>query len=246
MSKPRNNTNRLKISSGQGNLGRVKNAEMSWWHLKDQLRVPTKDALITFGGYMELPKEGPGGQDDGKQRPGFLVGGPCENGKRNLAHMGKRWLLALDIDEATAVQMKWFDKRKSPIWNYEFFAHTTRKHCQQKPRWRFLFPITRPVGFDEFNAVRRIVASHMFKTVEGRITAIRLFQQNIPFLISLVHSHLVILSGARPHNRGQPNYACLEPTVVRLIAMQRKAAVECLADICCFRAVLAKSSPIRR
>jgi hypothetical protein len=79
-----------------------------------------------------------------------------------------------------------------------------------------------------------------------RIAAISLFQQNTPFLISLVHSHPVILSGARPHNRGQPNYACLEPTVVRLIAMQRKAAVACLADICCFRAVLAKSSPIRR
>src|SRR5680860_54761 len=41
-----------------------------------------------------------------------------------------------------------------------------------------------------------------------RIAAIRLFRQNIPFLISLVHSHPVILSGARPHNRGQPNYAC--------------------------------------
>jgi predicted P-loop ATPase len=172
MSKPRNDTHRLKISSGQGNLGRVKNADMSWRHLKDQLRVPTTDASITFGGYMELPKEGPGGQDDRKQRPGFLVGGPCENGKRDLAHMGKRYLLALDIDEATAEQMKWFMKRKSPIWDYEFFAHTTRKHCQQKPRWRFLFPITRPVGFDEFNAVQRIIASNMFKTVEGSMDAV--------------------------------------------------------------------------
>jgi hypothetical protein len=145
---------------------------MSWRHLKDQLRVPTTDASITFGGYMELPKEGPGGQDDRKQRPGFLVGGQCKSGKRDLAHMGKRYLLALDIDEATAEQMKWFMKRKSPIWDYEFFAHTTRKHCQQKPRWRFLFPITRPVDFDEFNAVQRIIASNMFKTVEGSMDAV--------------------------------------------------------------------------
>jgi hypothetical protein len=162
----------LKIASGKGNMGRVTNVEMPWRRLKDYLREPLIDSSVTFVEYMNLPKEGPGGQDDRKQAPGFLVGGPCTNGKRDLAHMQQRHLLALDIDEASAKEMKWFEKRKSPIWNYEFFAHITRKHSPDKPRWRFLFPITRPVSFEEFNAVQRIVASQMFKTKEESMNAV--------------------------------------------------------------------------
>jgi hypothetical protein len=83
-----------KISSGQGSSD-AENAEMSWRYLKDQLRVPTMDASTAFGGYMELPKRSssPAVRTGSSDRVSSLAG---SKSKRDLAHMGKRYLLALD------------------------------------------------------------------------------------------------------------------------------------------------------
>lgn len=162
MGKRRNDAHRLKYSTGRGNLGFVKNRESSWRALVAKLEQPSVDSDITFANYMKLPKEGAGGQDDRKARPGFLVGGPCTDGKRDLQHMQYRWLVCLDIDEATPGQAEYLDNGFSEIMQWEFFAHTTRKHCTMKPRWRIVFPLKRKVNFEEFNAVARIVASKVF------------------------------------------------------------------------------------
>lgn len=172
MAKRRNDAHRVKYSTGRGNLGFVKNRESSWRALKDKLRTPGVDSDITFAQYMKLPKEGPGGQDDRKARPGFLVGGPCHDGKRNLQSMQYRWLICLDIDEATPEQMEHLDNGLSEVFRWEFFAHTTRKHTALKPRWRMIFPLKRKVNFEEFNAVARIIASQVFDDPVGSMDAV--------------------------------------------------------------------------
>jgi hypothetical protein len=41
----------------------------------------------------------------------------------------------------------------------QHLAYTTWSHTEAKPRWRYVFPLSRPVTYDEFQAVSRQVAS---------------------------------------------------------------------------------------
>ena len=83
---------------------------------------------------------------------------------------------------------------------------STRRHiCRAKARVQ-----AQPFPWYRRCKLRTTAASH-------------LIQRNIPSSISLVHSNPVILSGARPQNRGQLNYACSVPRSACSCAMHRTA-----------------------
>jgi len=67
-----------------------------------------------------------------------------------------RYALTFDYDKVTPEDTTLIFKAYE---DYEYLAYQTFSHSPDKPRWRFVFPLSRPVTFDEFQAVSRKVAS---------------------------------------------------------------------------------------
>lgn len=94
-------------------------------------------------------------QDDIKDVGGF-VGGYLRDGKRGKNSVEYRQLACLDVDYGTLDM--WID-----VGLYEFAAcmYTTHKHLPDGPRFRIVFPLSRKVTPDEYEAVTRIIANRL-------------------------------------------------------------------------------------
>lgn len=154
---------RLDIATGNRNFGKVHNKEIRWL---DHIHSLAKPCVTTekFAAYIKLPKSE---QDTLKGRPGFWVGGPCDNGRRAADAIRYRSVITLDSDEVPAKILDHLQEGLTGISGYEFVVHSTRKHTPDKPRLRIAIPLKKPIAADKYDAVARIIASKLDPSMDS-------------------------------------------------------------------------------
>jgi putative DNA primase/helicase len=157
----------LRLATGTGDLGKVKNVTFTWAQLCERLAAPTIDQVHTLDEYVRLPI----GEQGRLKNTGFFVGGYCKNGIRKADSVSERSIITLDVDEPTPEFIDNLKMGLTPICKYEFFAHTTRKHRPEKPRWRIVLPLVRELPADLYQVLSRILASWTGLTVEESMDA---------------------------------------------------------------------------
>lgn len=149
-----NRSKKVDYSRGRGNnLGKAKNISGTWGSFRQEFSRPTKTGE-TFSTYMKLSEDE---QRRLKAVDGWIYRTQVEKGKRN-AHSGKpSHVFSLDFDYADPA---WVDRIAFGLvcFGREFFAHSTRRHTNDKPRIRIWGLFSRPVTNDEYGALSRIIA----------------------------------------------------------------------------------------
>ncbi|MEO1406458.1 MAG: virulence-associated E family protein [Pseudomonadota bacterium] len=105
--------------------------------------------------FFKLPKTE---QDRLKAMDGWFLGGAIQGKNRRKKAIQQRDIITIDIDECTPELYQLIRDGILEIGNYEYVAHTTRKHTSKNPRVRLNFPLTTPAARDNYDAVSRILA----------------------------------------------------------------------------------------
>jgi predicted P-loop ATPase len=116
----------------------------------NQLNKPERIKEL-FPEFFALPRVE---QDKLKDRRGGFVGGPTKDGRRNIDSFPERSIITLDIDNASVRLPELIQS----ICTYNHLIHTTIKHCNVKPRYRCIIPLSRFVNPDEHEAIARKIA----------------------------------------------------------------------------------------
>lgn len=91
-----------------------------------------------------------------KDHGGFL-GGRLSGGKKTKEAVLFRSLLTLDLDQAKTS----FLERYLKEGEYECFIYSTHNYTPTSPRLRLVFPLSRDVTMDEYNALSRLLAAEI-------------------------------------------------------------------------------------
>ena len=188
---------KLRLSTGTGDLGRVKNLVWTWKELVERLGKPTLDQVHTLDEYVRLPDA----EQNRLKNVGFFVGGHCVDGKRNSHSVLLRSIVNIDIDEPTPELIDDLRSGLTPLGKFEWFAHTTRKHRPEKPRWRLVLPLAQEVPAEHYQVLSRILASMVGYSVEQSMDA----ADPVSFRIAQVMYFPSVCRGAEfdvIHNRG--------------------------------------------
>lgn len=86
---------------------------------------------------------------------GGYVAGEFIDGKRSKEKLKSRYILTIDADDATDHDVDDY----SSMEDYLFFVHTTHTSTSEKPRLRWLFPLTRPVTSEEYRILIGVAKS---------------------------------------------------------------------------------------
>lgn len=126
--------------------------DILWSQLVERLREP-KRTPETFAEYEKMPKQK---RDEIKDVGGF-VGGALKNGRRKAGNVSWRTLITLDADNV-----------KTDIWSsiellfdVACVMYSTHSHSPEKPRYRLVFPLKRPVQAEEYQPVARWLADKL-------------------------------------------------------------------------------------
>ena len=141
------------ISTGPSRSSRkFHNQEVSWEQLCTRLStsVGTKE---THAEYMRFSKDD---QDNIKDIGGF-IGGRLKTGQRLKANVLSRSLITFDIDDASPEDIDEFFIDNP----YAVIIYSTHKHTKEQPRLRLIFPLTRDVTPEEYEAVCRKLAQQL-------------------------------------------------------------------------------------
>ena len=123
---------KLTIATGGSRTTRIwKNTNLTWDELLERLKTTTR-TTETQGEYRNATKRV---QDDIKDVGGF-VGGRLIEGRRKAGYIGKRYLLTLDADYASAD----FVDEMYLFYDYTWALYSTHKHTPEHPRYRLLIP----------------------------------------------------------------------------------------------------------
>ena len=122
---------------------------ITWEGLVDRLSRPiiTKE---TGAQYHAMTRDERG---NAKDVGGFVGGNFC--GNRKGMNVTKRCLLALDADYG---DLSLWDEWEM-MYGYAAFYYTTHSHTPEHPRLRMVFPLSREVSREEYEAIGRKVAS---------------------------------------------------------------------------------------
>lgn len=157
----------LRLSTGSGDLGKVKNLVWTWDELRARLAKPVVDQVHTLDEYVRLPDA----EQNRLKNVGFFVGGHCIDGKRSGHSVPIRSIVNIDVDEPTPELIEQLRTGLTPIGKFEWFAHTTRKHRPEKPRWRIVLPLARELPAEHYQVLSRIMASMIGNSVEESMDA---------------------------------------------------------------------------
>ena len=143
----------MKIAVGNSRMDKKwKNREITWEGLCQRVSTTIR-TTETVEEYRKLKK---GSQDAIKDVGGF-VGGFLREGRRKNGTVACRSMLTLDMDYG-----------KPGIWDevdllhdFKCCAYSTHKHTPEKPRLRFIIPLSREVSEEEYPAVARMVAKEI-------------------------------------------------------------------------------------
>ncbi len=175
----------IRISVGKGtSLGLVATKQKTWKAFRamfdpDKVLV---DTACTFAQYKAL-----GVDEQGKKKlaAGNWMPALFADGKRKGANQKCRTMVVFDFDYVTHDQLDHIRLGLAPISDYAWFMHTTRTHCQEKPRVRMIVPIDREVSIDEANALTRILATYLADDPEEGI--------EIPDIVSMKANQVMYL-----------------------------------------------------
>ena len=129
-----------------------KNIEITFEDFIKRLKKPTRTAE-TQGEYKNMTKSK---QDEIKDVGGFVCG-YLKEGKRNKNSLQYRSMLTLDADFAE----DGFCEVLELCFDYDYIIYSTRKHEEEKPRYRLIIPFNRNCTADEYEAVARYIANEI-------------------------------------------------------------------------------------
>ena len=147
-----NSAVKLAIAVGKSRFDKDwKNTEMTWNELKEKLSHTTKtrETLAEFKGMSKAR------QDSIKDVGGF-VGGTLKNGRRKAESVAWRQVVTLDMDEAPN---DFADYIRSVLAGKEYLVYGTHKDGPNNRRLRLVFPLSRAVTPDQYQAIARRVAA---------------------------------------------------------------------------------------
>ena len=126
--------------------------ETTWERLCNKLRHPQiTDETVTE--YAEMSKN----QRDGIKDVGGYVGGRTENGSRRADAIRDRQIVCLDADYG---DLGLWDTWELMIGK-ACLMHSSHSHTPEKPRLRFVIPLSRPVTAEEYEPIARRLAEWM-------------------------------------------------------------------------------------
>lgn len=148
------------IGSG---LGKVKNMKTSWKRLRSRLCDPSIDTSVSFAAYMALDQDA---KLVKKRAPGNWLAAHFEDGRRKLDKQMFRSMLIFDLDYITVEQLEFIRSREAEINQFHWFMHTTRAHCQEKPRVRLILLANRVMNAEETHAITRLLSLYLAEDPE--------------------------------------------------------------------------------
>ena len=120
--------------------------ETTWEEFVDRLKT-AEITSETLDEYQEMTNE----QRTEIKDCGGYVAGEFKNNKRSKSNLINRCVLAVDADSATDHDIEDYEA----MYDYKYFVHTTHTSTPEAPRYRWLFPLSRPVNSSEY---RQLVA----------------------------------------------------------------------------------------
>lgn len=126
-----------------------KNKQIKWSELLARLKAATM-TQETQGEYFKRSKAD---QDKIKDVGGF-VGGTLNDGRRKSNTVKVRTILTFDLDQAPVDFVMDMQLEASYAWA----VYSTHKHTPDKPRYRLIVPLSRPVSPEEYEAIMRKLA----------------------------------------------------------------------------------------
>lgn len=147
----------LSLAHSDSSLKFMKNTQISWGDLMDKLSVPKKDNSCTLDEYVLMDTET---KLKKKNMCGSFLAGYTKDGRRRRLSITTRSIIALDLDDAEIKDIKLLERGLSPLCEYEFFMHTTRKHTDMEPRYRLLIPLEKEIDAQtKYVPTARIISS---------------------------------------------------------------------------------------
>ncbi|MEG2717592.1 MAG: virulence-associated E family protein [Eubacterium sp.] len=129
-----------------------KNKKMVWSDLVTKLRHTTRTPeSVTDYQKMSVTEKAT------VKDVGGFVGGTLKKGRRKAENVANRQLLTLDLDYAN---MDIWDTIKEEIASTALI-YSTHSHTTDKPRFRLLIPLDRPVLPEEYQAIGRSIANRI-------------------------------------------------------------------------------------
>lgn len=126
-----------------------KNKKLQWSEFLDQILSTTR-TKETIRDYFKMGRE----EQDAIKDVGGFVGGWLKDGRRKTGCVEHRTLLTLDADFAQTDLLDMFDLS----YGCAAAVYSTHKHTPEKPRLRFIAPLSRPVTAEEYEAIGRRIA----------------------------------------------------------------------------------------
>ena len=133
------------------NFAKAKNKSDSYANLKRLLKKP----VVTNETRRAFDKMSKSEQDDLKSIAGWISGAQCSGAWRNKKNILPRDLATIDIDYAGAELPELIKMGLTGISNFDFVAHSSRRHSPEAPRIRMFVPFARKVSVDEYIAIVR-------------------------------------------------------------------------------------------
>lgn len=128
-----------------------RNQETTWGRMVDRLGPENLIRTTeTVRQYKAMSKDDQGAKKD----VGGFVGGKLRGRRRKSGEVLERSLITLDADNAPVGM--WNDVIM--LSGYRMLAYSTHSHTPDKPRLRFVIPMSRPVTSEEYVAIARKVA----------------------------------------------------------------------------------------
>ncbi|MES1198525.1 MAG: phage/plasmid primase, P4 family [Pseudomonadota bacterium] len=154
---------KLAIARGSGsNLGAITEVEsVTWRQFCDELSTALVDREHSHAAFMSFERDQ---QDDLKSRAGWIAAGVFDGKRRNSKTVVSRSIISIDIDKATRSLMR---KIERGDFEFEFFAHTTRKHTKEVPRIRIYGPLNDLIDASDYARAARAFAQMFVPDLEG-------------------------------------------------------------------------------
>jgi len=147
----------LRFCTGEtAQSNKVKNIELRWAELGEQLRTPHVGAE-TLEEYLKLPTP----EQLSRKDVGYVMPGHMDKGIRGKANIHLRSCLVMDIDHAPQGAIERICDPILGLGRYTFYLHSTRKHKDDAPRLRLYMPVTRDVAALEHSAIIRRIAADL-------------------------------------------------------------------------------------
>lgn len=145
---------KFRIAVGRSRLSpTIEHKRTTWSRLVEKL-TEFKIADITYEDYIALPRDG---QADYKDA-GYFVGGEFSGKTRKLSELRRRHFITLDIDHIDPWDLSAIDDAYDGL---AYVVHSTIKHCDDTPRLRLVFSLSRPCTVNEYEPLARKIANEI-------------------------------------------------------------------------------------